>query len=137
MERTADKENGCVVHVLSGAPYDRYVGRAMPRYGLSESLWANPYKAGRDGDLGPVLSKFEEHISYLIRPKVYGVDMNRGVQRLGRTFHRIELAKLDGLTLACWCAPKNGTPLTLSDREVCHGQILLRLAAQVADELAS
>lgn len=126
--------SGRVVHVLSGADYDLYIGRAAPRYGLADSPWANPYKVGRDGNLAKVLSSFEEHIAYRCGSRVAGVDMQRGVIRNANTIHRLELMKLRDLTLACWCAPKDGTPLTLEDPEVCHGQILLRLAGTMADE---
>lgn len=128
--------SGRVVHVLSDAGYDLYVGRAAPRYRLPASPWANPYKVGRDGDLAAVLARFEEHISYRCGSRIIGVDMVDGVQSTGHTLHRVELAKLEGLTLACWCSPKDGTPLTSQDPEVCHGQILLRLAAQAAKDLA-
>jgi hypothetical protein len=30
--------SGKVVHVLSGAPYDEYVGRALPRY-VADEWW--------------------------------------------------------------------------------------------------
>lgn len=138
---------GRVVHALSGEPYDFYIGRAMNRYGLEKSFWANPYKVGRDGDLPTVLASFEEHVSYLCGRRIIGLDMNEGPRRTSHTLHRVELAKLRGLTLACWCAPKDGTPLTLEEPasartgeargEVCHGQVLLRLADEAASDFAS
>lgn len=123
---------GSVVHVLSGTDYDLYIGRAVPRYGLPDSPWANPYKVGRDGDLHEVLLAYEEHIAYRCGSRVIGVDMRRGIIRTP-TIHSRELGKLRNLTLACWCALKDGTPLTLDDPEICHGQILLRLAAEHGD----
>jgi hypothetical protein len=133
---TKDTGGGKVVHVLSGVPYDLYVGRAMPRYRLPESPWANPYKVGRDGDLDTVLRKFEEYISYYYDDASAELAMVPGLRRTFPTINKVELAKLDGLALACWCADKDGIPLTLADPEVCHGQILLRLAAQAAADLA-
>jgi len=39
------------------------------------------------------------------------------------------IPELEGKTLACWCAGKEGTPeiLTADDDLFCHGQILLRV----------
>jgi hypothetical protein len=109
----ANVETGRVVHVLSGVPYELYVGRAMPRYHLPESSYANPYKVGRDGDLAKVLELYELH-----------AQENIDLETL-----RLFLWHPDPV-LACWCAPKDGTPLTLSSPEICHEQTLLRLAAE-------
>lgn len=102
---------GRVVHVLSGSGYEVYVGRAMPRYQLPASPWANPYKAGRDGTLTEVLALFERHARE-----------NIGLERIGMAFG------YPSPILSCWCAPKNGAALTVADEEVCHAQVLLRLA---------
>lgn len=105
-----------VVHVLSGAEWEVYVGRANPRYGLPESPWANPYKIGRDGNRSEVLALYEEYVL-----ESFGLD-------------RIWLAfGYPSPVLACWCSPRDGTPLTLEGPasargEICHAQILLRLA---------
>lgn len=124
---------GRVIHVLSSQPYDMYIGREMRRYSLEESVWANPYKVGRDGDLGEVLEKFEEHVKYLSRRMISNVDITHGVHRDAPSLREKELLALRGLTLACWCAPpKNGAPLTLEEPEVCHGQVLLRIAEEFA-----
>lgn len=76
-----------------------YIGHAMPRYGLPQSRWANPYKpANRTAaEHARAVARYEEHLreSGLI---VYVRDLR-------------------GLTLACWCAPLP-----------CHGDALLRLA---------
>lgn len=105
------------VHVLSGADWEIYVGRAMPRYGLLDSPWANPYKIRRDGERAEVLARYEEHVL-----ESFGLD-------------KIWLAfGYPSPVLACWCAPKDGTPLTPHDPEICHAQILLRLAGHTSDE---
>lgn len=111
-EETGAVAGGKVVHALSGVPYELYVGRAMPRHHLIQSPYANPYKVGRDGDLAQVLDLFETHAHE---------DIDLETLRL-RLWHPAPI-------LACWCAPIDGTPLTLADPEICHGQILLRLAA--------
>lgn len=105
--------SGRVVYVLSGVDYEVYVGRAMPRYDLPESPWANPYKIGRDGDRAEVLALYEEYVRETF-----------GLERIWLAFG------YPAPVLACWCANRNGTPLTLADPEVCHAQILLRLAGQ-------
>ena len=104
-----------VVHVRSGAPYDLYiVGRSSGRDGLKRSEWHNPYplpKNSTDEQRAECLARFE---TYLVeqRPDL--------LERVG---------ELRGKTLACWCPPKDGAPLTLEDLEICHDQVLLRLPA--------
>lgn len=103
-------EKGRVVHVMRDA-YDRYIGRANARAGLPGSDWANPFLIGRDGDRRTVLARFEEEL------------------RFGSLSHLLtRLHELDGLTLACWCAPMGG--VGSHDSLVCHGQILSRLAVE-------
>lgn len=105
---------GKVVHVLSGQPYDEYVGRANRRYGLPESVWANPAVIGKHGTREEVLKRYEEWMFHMLtaceHPYYPGI------------------RDLYGKTLACWCA-KDGY-LTTEDETVCHGQILLRFALE-------
>lgn len=112
---------GKVVHVLSGKSFDVYVGRPMPRLRLRGSGWGNPYRIGEDGTRDEVLRRYEVGVRYWLT-----VEGGEG------DAWREEVASLRGKTLACWCAPRDGTPLTLDDETVCHGQILLRLAEQEA-----
>lgn len=103
---------GRVVHVIR-APYDLYVGRENARVGLPGSDWANPFRIGRDGDRQTVLARFEEEL------------------RRGSLSHLLpRLRELEGLTLACWCAPKGG--VGHHDPLVCHAQILLKVLAELA-----
>ncbi len=94
-----------VVNVTSGEPYDVYVGRAHGGRGLGPSFrrsdWYNPFVIGKDGEREEVIQKYER---YLLdeRPDL--------VERL---------PELKGKILACWCAP-----------EVCHGDVLARLAEE-------
>jgi hypothetical protein len=46
-----------------------------------------------------------------------------------------KLAELEGKTLACWCAGKDGAPdvLTAADPVVCHGQIILKLIEEMKE----
>ncbi len=94
-----------VVHCQK-EPYDVYIGRAMPRYGLAASKWANPYRIGPDGDREHVLALYELYIRK--HPYLMG-----------------DLPELRQKVLGCWCAPKGG--LTADDPLRCHGQVLLRL----------
>ena len=109
--------SGKVVHVLGRKPYDLYVGRAMPRYGLAASPLRNEHKIGRDGTRDDVLRMYEK-------------DLRRNLDLRPDTCLPL-LADVRGKTLACWCAPKSGV-LTPEDPEVCHGQILLRLAEEAS-----
>ena len=109
-------EAGKVVHVLSGRPYDAYVGRANGRAGVRGHAFQNPYRIGVHGDRSEVLRKFEALMrDYLL--------LDAGNRRV--------LMELRGKTLACWCAPKDGH-LTAEDETVCHGQTLLKLAEELA-----
>ena len=109
--------SGKVVHVLSGVEYDEYVGRSIPRYGLVESFWANPFKIGASGATREqVLEAYERYIRQIIQSPAGGTQG--------------DVSALRGKTLACWCAPKD-KPLTLDDPVVCHGQIILKLADEL------
>ena len=68
----------------------------------ANSIWANPFKIGRDGDRDQVLFKFRE---YIIN-KLENDELLRN-----------ELKTLKGKTLGCWCHP-----------EKCHGDIIAELA---------
>jgi hypothetical protein len=86
-----------VVH-LRREPYDIYIGREMPRYGLKRSKWFNPYKIGKDGTRERVLVKYEQWVRS--HPDLM-----------------THLPELRGKVLGCWCSPKP-----------CHGDVLARLA---------
>ena len=98
-EDLLEPPRGSVVNVKSGDPYDLYIGRANPRNGLRKSIWANPFKIGKDGTREEVMQKYER---YLLEERPALAE---------------RLPELKGKVLACWCAP--GT---------CHGDILLKLA---------
>jgi Domain of unknown function (DUF4326) len=79
-------------------PYDVYIGRAVPSYGLRASKWANPFRIDRDGTREEVIAKYERWLRS--RPELIAA-----------------LPELRGRVLGCWCAP-----------EGCHGDVLARLA---------
>lgn len=86
-----------------------YVGRANPRRGLAESIFANPYRVAVDGTREQVIQKYLRHI-------------------LGRQEFLLRLPELRGRRLACWCSP-----------EPCHADVLAELvdADEVLDALAA
>ncbi len=87
-----------VVHVNDQNGYDVYIGRASPRKELKASVWANPFKIGRDGTRDEVIDQYRAYLQ--TRPDLLG-----------------RLEELRGKRLACWCAP-----------EPCHGNVLAELA---------
>lgn len=87
-------------------PNNVYIGRARivfidkQRYPPIGSIFENPYKVGKDGDLDTVLNLYEVYIEQKLKDK--------GVME--------EFLKLKGKNLGCWCHPNK-----------CHGDILLKL----------
>lgn len=90
-----------------------YIGRAgivfitttnttiKERFPKTSSLFANPFKIGKDGTRDEVLMKYESYITARLDN-----DMKL----------RQELLNLKGKTLGCWCHP-----------EPCHGNVLIKL----------
>jgi hypothetical protein len=83
-----------VVHCRE--PHDVYIGR--PCRGRPGSVWANPFKVGRDGTRAEVIAKYRAML-------------------LGRPDLLARLPELRGKVLGCWCKP-----------EACHGDVLAELA---------
>lgn len=70
------------------------------RYPQKDSIWANPYKVGKDGDRDECIALYRQYIIKKIKDeKLYD-----------------ELLKLKDKVLGCWCAP-----------EPCHGHVLQEL----------
>lgn len=121
--------SGRVVHVLGSYRYDLYIGRANPRRGLPASPWQNPFRIGRDGPRWEVLERYEARMRALLADTP---GANPAPEPWGHRANLVAaLADLRGKSLACWCAPKGGV-LQPDDHPFCHGQILLRLAEEVA-----
>jgi Domain of unknown function (DUF4326) len=120
--------SGKVIHLRNGVNGEGsvaegvvYIGDRMPpsmsptgKY-LPRSDWYNPFKIDkpdkrREGTRREGLERFERYIRT-------------------RADLTSRLPELEGKTLACWCAGKEGTPeiLTADDDLFCHGQILLRV----------
>jgi hypothetical protein len=95
-----------------------YIGRAGvvfingERFPKKQSMWANPFKVGRDGSLPDVLAKFENYI----------------IEKIEKERLLSELNKLRNKNLGCWCVSKSMCyNANLNDQKVCHGQIILDL----------
>lgn len=88
-----------------------YIGRRgivfvdSVRYPKCDSIWANPFKVGKDYTREESIRKYEEYI----REKL----------ERDNTWHLLE--SLRGKCLGCWCKP-----------EACHGDVLLKLLSEHA-----
>ncbi len=86
---------------------NEYIGRGgvvfvdKQRFPKMASIWANPYKIGKDGDRESVLNKYRTYIQTKVKNDPLLVE---------------SLLKLKNKKLGCWCYP-----------ERCHGDILLEL----------
>lgn len=72
------------------------------RYPKKDSIFANPYKIGKNGTREQVIEQYREY-------------MENNIQK-NRAYYLDELSKLKGKNLGCWCHP-----------ELCHGDVLLDL----------
>jgi hypothetical protein len=88
-----------VIHVRDMRDGDVYIGHRNNRYGLPETIWANPHSRDKCSQ--------EEKVR---RFEVY-------VMKWPDLLARVH--ELKGKRLACWCKPK---------KKVCHGDVLARLA---------
>jgi len=78
------------------------------QYPKTDSIWANPFKIGRDGTREEVVCAYES----LIRDRIQADPLLLS-----------QLLSLKGKVLGCWCAP-----------ELCHGDALLRLIDEFCNE---
>lgn len=76
-------------------------GAGKQRFPKADSIWANPFKIGRDGSAEQVVAKYREYITERLAEEE---DLRR------------ELELLRGKVLGCWCKP-----------EPCHGDVLADL----------
>lgn len=97
-------------------PKNEYIARGGvvfingTRFPGRSSIWANPFKIGRDGNRSTVIKKCEEHYRNLLQEKPELIK---------------ELMKLQGKNLGCWCVE---SPTSDCDENVvCHGQVLIKL----------
>lgn len=84
-----------------------YIGRKgiifinNSRFPQNDSIFANPYKIGKDGTRDEIIEKYRKYITNRIKND--------------QSFKK-QLLLLKGKTLGCWCKP-----------EKCHGDVLLEL----------
>jgi len=94
-----------------------YIGRRgivfvdKQRYPETNSVWHNPYKVGKDGDLQKVLEMYVSYIKNKINKK------------------EVNIAELIGKNMYCWCVEKD-TYYNKDDKIMCHGQILQQLLSE-------
>ena len=88
-----------------------YIGRGGvvfvkgKRFPPKASIFCNPFIIDKDGNREEVLIKYEEYIRERLKGDEVGND----------PIFKVELMKLKGKNLGCWCKP-----------EKCHGDILLK-----------
>jgi len=80
------------------------------------TMWGNPYVIGIDGDRVAVLAKYEYWLFQWVTYKKEIVI----ARKYSNKWVIENLKQLKDRDLACWCSP-----------ELCHGDILLQLAADV------
>lgn len=90
-----------VVHVKDRVPGAVYIGRAIPRFRLAGSPFANPFKIDKDGTRAEVIEKYRQWIQ--AQPDLLA-----------------RLPELRYKPLACWCRPL-----------ACHGDVLIELLEQL------
>jgi hypothetical protein len=84
------------------------------RYPSKDSVWANPYKIGKDGTRDEVLIRYREYIQK---------KLNEG---------KVDLEELKGKILGCWRVDEKIDHVRPDNEHVCHGEILLSLLAKSA-----
>lgn len=84
-----------------------YIGRPGP--------WGNPYAIMPQQSRETALRRYEEHLREKLREDP---DFLQAFQ------------ELDGKTLVCWCVPQPvpAEHLNPQTQEVCHGEVMMRLA---------
>lgn len=95
--------NGRVVNLYK-EPYDVYIGRSGKG---KTSLWGNPFSVKEYGH-DACIEKFREYITERLESEPALV---------------VELSKLKGKTLGCFCKPK-----------ACHGDVILEMIERYCNE---
>src|SRR5688500_12470541 len=103
---------GRVVHVNDNVEGAVYIGRENRSKRLEESLYANPFKIGRDGTRDEVIDAYRLYIYQQWTLLSW-------------------LPKLRGKPLACWCR-HDGRKKTAAT--ACHGDVLLEILEIYSDD---
>jgi hypothetical protein len=96
--------------------YDTYIGRANPRKRLTQSIFANPYVIGKDGNRREVLDKYRAHAEELVKRS---------------PMFALAVRNLHGQTLGCWCWQSPCEVILPPDQQVCHGDILAEISLRL------
>lgn len=97
-----------------------YIGRKLvvfidgKRFPPNDSIWANPYKIGKDGTRNEVIEKYKKYILEKI---------NSG------SITREQLMQLAGKNLGCWCKSSGNESLP------CHGDVLVSIYNNFMSEI--
>lgn len=88
-----------LVHVLK-EDYDVYIGRKNSYYNLEQSIFANPFpvKNNSNKERRQAIEAYRRYFYHKINDPCF----------------KLEVEKLMGKTLACWCHPKP-----------CHGNVII------------
>jgi hypothetical protein len=75
-----------------------YIGRRGRHHAWPQSIWANPFHVGKDGDRDQVCDAYADYLAN--KPELLS-----------------QIGELKGKALGCWCAPQR-----------CHGDYLAHVA---------
>lgn len=95
----------------AGVVFVKNADGTKERYPKTSSVFANPFKIGKDGNRDEVIQKYKKHIVKKINENTELLD---------------KLLSLKGKSLGCWCYP-----------EPCHGNILLELISEYSKVIYS
>lgn len=112
MERTTPttvvKVRRSIDHWLEQDPRHVYIGRCHPMFWRgNQSVFANPYRIGRDGTREEVIQKYRTYMEHCLET--------------GKVT-RQDLEALQGKILGCWCKPRP-----------CHGDVILELMHEILE----
>ncbi len=110
---TPQETNITVVHAKRHE-YDVYIGRGV--YGLTESVWANPWKLPPDATPEEVAVCLKQYREY-IENSVMRVTLLRQGFFLGKR-------------VACWCKHEPDDPQNPPEVPICHGDVIRELQAK-------
>jgi hypothetical protein len=91
---------------------DSINGRTVQREG---SIWANPFKVGRDGNLQQCVAQYDRYI----REKIARNEVN--------------INELRGKRLGCWCVKDEEVCFDATkplQQYCCHGEVLLKILSE-------
>lgn len=94
-----------IVEHVNDNTWEEYIGRGTSEF--AASMWQNPYRIGKDGTRKQVIEKYETYIRAKLENPIW----------------QLQLLRLRGKHLGCWCKPKE-----------CHGDILVKILKELETE---